>query len=77
MSSKRTRTTVYLDNSVESERVAEELDRIGTSYNAIYMSSVTKELPAIKSDLHAVYGYDKIRGYFLQSLPPRKSPSRG
>ena len=70
MSNNKTRTTVYLDNSIESELVAKELDKTGTTYKAIYIRAVTKKLPAIKNETQAIFGYENIRCYLLPTLPP-------
>ena len=59
------------DDSLESTIVQEALHRAGVNFSATYPTETIYELPALKSERMAVYGYEDIRKNALPDLDPQ------
>ena len=57
---------LYVDDSDESRRVRQDLERRGVRFRVVYGSS-SRKVPAIEGSYGMVAGYENIRRYLLSS----------
>jgi hypothetical protein len=76
MSAQEYPITLYRDDSLESTLVQQELERSGAAFRTIYTARPTTDLPAVKTDLSSLYGYEDIRRYLLPDLTPDPDPGQ-